>query len=141
MDLPGYGWAKVPEAIRLAWKPMVEGYLERRRERIALAFLIVDARHAASKLDLSMHAWLESEKIPYLVAATKADKLKSRERGRAERVMSESFEREGDGPGPMMISSETGDGVRGLWRHLDAALGTWWERVGAKSGAPRPVPR
>ena len=130
VDLPGYGWAKVPEAIRRAWKPMVDGYLERRRERIALAFLIIDSRHAASELDLSMQAWLEEAQVPYLIAATKSDKLKSRERSRSERGLRGSYGGLPEEGGPFLISSETGDGVRGLWRHMDAALATWWETVG-----------
>ena len=130
VDLPGYGWAKVPEAIRRAWKPMVDGYLERRRERIALAFLVIDSRHAASELDLSMQAWLEQAQVPYLITATKSDKLKSRERSRSERGLRESYGGLPVESGPFLISAETGDGVRGLWRHLDAALATWWETVG-----------
>jgi GTP-binding protein len=141
VDLPGYGWARVPEAIRRAWKPMVEGYLERRRERIALAFLVIDARHKAQELDLSMHEWLEEAGVPYLIAATKSDKLKQNERSRSLRGLRESYEVGEAGIGPLLVSSETGDGTKELWRHTDAALETWWDKVGQRAGAPRPVPR
>ncbi len=75
VDLPGYGWARVPELVRRSWKPMVEGYLDRRRRRIALALLIVDSRREATQLDLTMKQWLEAKEIEYVVAATKSDKL------------------------------------------------------------------
>jgi GTP-binding protein len=129
VDLPGYGWARVPEAVRRAWKPLVEGYLERRRPRIALALLIVDSRHEASELDLTMHEWLESKRIPYRVAATKSDKLNAAERRRAARVMLDGF---GGGVGPpLLVSARSGDGIRELWRELDRALDGWSAASGA----------
>lgn len=135
VDLPGYGWAKVPEAVRRAWKPMVEGYLERRRERIALAFLVVDSRLEPRELDLTMHEWLESKEIPYVVAATKSDKLNASGKTRSARAMREGF---GDA---VQVSVQSGLGMRDLWRRLDGALETWWETRGAESGAPRPLRR
>jgi len=134
VDLPGYGWARVPEAIRRSWKPMVEGYLERRRERLALALLIVDSRHEASDLDLNMHGWLETEAIPYLVAATKTDKLNAKGKSRARRAMDEGFGTSGVAGGPVMVSVRSGEGIREVWRHVDAALAAWRERVGADAG-------
>jgi GTP-binding protein len=141
VDLPGYGWAKVPETVRRSWKPMVEACLARRRERLALALLIVDSRHEASELDLVMREWLETEQIPYVVAATKSDKLTARGRARSERNMLEGFGDCGVAGRPLMVSVRSGVGIRELWRYVDAALGSWWESVGAESGAPRPVPR
>ena len=75
VDLPGYGYARAPVEVRRSWKPMVEGFLDARRERIALALLVVDARHSASPLDLTMRDWLEAKEIPYLVAAACACSL------------------------------------------------------------------
>ena len=135
VDLPGYGWARVPEAVRRAWKPMVEGYLERRRERIALALLVVDARHEARELDLTMHEWLESNEVPCVVAATKSDKLTTSARARSERAIREGF------GSAVLVSAQSGLGVRELWRRLDAALESWWDETGAESGAPGPLPR
>ena len=53
VDLPGYGYAKVPEAIRRTWAPMVEGFLVRSRESIALGIIVVDARRPR-------HPWMLS---------------------------------------------------------------------------------
>ena len=80
VDLPGYGYAKVPRAERESWKPMVEGFLTRRRERIALTLLVVDARRDSTELDGMMRDWLDDREIPYVVAATKADKLSANQR-------------------------------------------------------------
>lgn len=141
VDLPGYGWAKVPEAIRQAWKPMVENYLDRRHERIALAMLIIDARHEASELDLAMHSWLEARGTPYVVVATKSDKLNSSGRARATRTLAGAFGDSGRASGPLMLSAKDGSGLRELWRELDGALAEWWSATGSAMGAPRPVPR
>lgn len=122
VDLPGYGFARVPQAVRQAWRPMVEGYLERRRDRIALAFLVVDARHRPSELDLTMRDWLKSMEIDYLIAATKADKLSGNGRDRARRTLEREI---GGSPlaAPILCSAKTGLGVKEMWRHLDRALG------------------
>src|SRR5262245_66136744 len=57
VDLPGYGYAKAPRSVREQWGPMVEGFLERRREDIALAIVLVDERHEPSDLQVTMLAW------------------------------------------------------------------------------------
>jgi GTP-binding protein len=121
VDLPGYGYAKVPEAVRRAWGPMVEGFLERRAERIALAFLVVDARHEPAKLDATMLEWLEARDVPYLVAATKSDKLSGNGRARAIRTVREKLPGT-PVAGPVLVSAESGLGIREVWRHLDRAL-------------------
>ena len=122
VDLPGYGWARVPLAVREAWKPMIEGFLERRSGRIALAFLIVDSRREATELDAMMREWLDDRRIPYVVAATKADKLSGNQRARVSKTLSPIVGRAGVCPHPVLVSVRTGLGVRELWRHLDAAL-------------------
>jgi GTP-binding protein len=121
VDLPGYGYAKVSAAVRRSWRPMVEGYLERRRRRIALALLVVDAQVEATDLDLTMRDWLASRRIPFVVAATKADRLSASGRARAARRLALSF---GADPalGPLLVSPRTGLGLRRLWASLDAAL-------------------
>ena len=85
VDLPGYGYAKVPESVRKTWGPMIEGALERRRDRIVLAIHVVDARHEPTRLDQVMQEWLKAREISYLVTATKADKLSGNARARAVR--------------------------------------------------------
>lgn len=74
VDLPGYGYAKVPDQIRSGWQHLIEGYL-RNRENIKLSLLIIDARHDPTKLDLAMMEWLEYYAIPYGLVLTKSDKV------------------------------------------------------------------
>jgi GTP-binding protein len=76
VDLPGYGYARVPVAIKSEWGPMIEKYLAS-RENLVLSIAIIDARHGPTKLDLMLKAWLESNEQPFIVVATKADKLSS----------------------------------------------------------------
>jgi len=133
VDLPGYGWARVPESVRRSWKPMVESYLDRRRRRIALALLIVDSRHAATELDLTMKQWLDGKDIEYVVAATKSDKLPASGRARQDRALLEQFGASTVCERPLVVSATTGRGIRELWRHVDTALDAWWDRT-AKEG-------
>ena len=121
VDLPGYGYARVPESVRKTWGPMIEGALERRRERIVLAVHVMDARHDPTRLDRVMQEWLTAKKIPYLVAATKADKLSASARARASRSLAADLE---SGPvvPPILVSSQTKMGIQSLWKHLDRVL-------------------
>jgi GTP-binding protein len=121
VDLPGYGYARVPESIRKAWGPMIEGALERRRERIVLALLVIDARHDPTRLDLVMETWLKAREIPYAVMATKVDKLSGNGRARAEKKLKAQFENGPVGP-PQMVSAEKATGIRPLWGLLDKVL-------------------
>ena len=74
VDLPGYGYAKVPEQIRTSWGKMIEQYLKS-RDQLSLVVQLVDSRHEPTELDLMMVGWLDYYEIPFVVALTKADKL------------------------------------------------------------------
>jgi GTP-binding protein len=89
VDLPGYGYAKVPLHIRQTWKPMVESYLQT-REDIRLVILIIDARRGASAEDLNLLDWLDSHRIPSLIVLTKTDKLSQIERAQQKKNLSEN---------------------------------------------------
>lgn len=75
VDLPGYGYAKVPKEIKERWGPMIEGYLSNRKELKGVVF-ILDIRHLPTEDDRSMKEWLEYYNIPTIYVATKADKIK-----------------------------------------------------------------
>ena len=76
VDLPGYGYARVPRDVKKHWGPMVEKYLATRPE-LVLSIVITDSRHEPTELDLLMKEWLEARGKPFLIVATKADKLSS----------------------------------------------------------------
>lgn len=74
VDLPGYGYARVPDAVRREWRGMLEGYLTRRPSLVGLV-LIMDARHPLTQLDRQMIEWFAPTGRPMHVLLTKADKL------------------------------------------------------------------
>jgi len=124
-DLPGYGYARVPEAMRRGWERLVESYLEG-REALALCVFLVDARHDPSSGDETLSGYLEHRRLPYLLVATKADKL-----GRGELSQRLGQLREGIGRAAIevaAVSSKTGAGVDGLWRAIRAAVKSHRER-------------
>ena len=74
VDLPGYGYARVPSEVKKHWGPMVENYLAT-RPNLVLSILIADSRREPTRLDLLMREWLEMRGKPFIIVATKADKL------------------------------------------------------------------
>lgn len=74
VDLPGYGYAKVPEQIKTGWRKLVEDYISTRKN-IKLVFELMDSRHDPTYLDQLMINWLEYYEINYAIVLTKADKI------------------------------------------------------------------
>src|SRR5690242_18278068 len=73
VDLPGYGYARVPQALREQWRHLMDGYLRRSTDTLAGVVLVMDARHPLTPLDQQLIAWLGE--LRCLVLLTKADKL------------------------------------------------------------------
>jgi GTP-binding protein len=76
VDLPGYGYAKVPGRVRRDWPEMIEGYLLE-REPLVQVFVLVDGAIGPTPLDEQMLDWLRANGVPHTVVATKSDKVKS----------------------------------------------------------------
>ena len=74
-DLPGYGFAKVPEKLRAHWRYLMQTYFNR-RESLRGVVLVMDIRHPLRDFDLQMLAWCDAACVPCHVLLTKADKLK-----------------------------------------------------------------
>ena len=77
VDLPGYGYAKVPQSEKDRWAKLMESYFA--AQRIDLGVFIVDARHAPTNNDITMARWFLDSKCPFVVVANKLDKLKKSE--------------------------------------------------------------
>lgn len=75
VDLPGYGYAKVPEAVKREWQRHLADYLQRRRSLQGLV-LLMDVRHPLSEFDEMMLGWADEQDMPVHILLTKADKLK-----------------------------------------------------------------
>ena len=78
VDLPGYGYAKVPKAEKERWARLIESYFAA-KDLINLGVLIVDARHKPTANDVIMAQYFQDSGRPYLVVANKLDKLKKSE--------------------------------------------------------------
>jgi GTP-binding protein len=75
VDLPGYGYARVPEAVKRAWARQIEQYLQHRRSLRGLV-LVMDVRHPLRDFDRRMIEWCGAAHMPVHILLTKADKLK-----------------------------------------------------------------
>ena len=113
VDLPGYGFAKVPQEKTAQWKGLIESYLLGRRS-LRLAVVLLDARRAWMRKDLELREWFEFHKLPYMVAATKVDKLKTQR----EKQASVKALREGYAGELIECSAVTGRGVREIWQAI-----------------------
>ena len=78
VDLPGYGFAKVPANVKKNWGNIIETYLSSEREKIV--FLLLDIRRIPSNEDIEMLEWLEHFDIEYYIIFTKNDKVSNNER-------------------------------------------------------------
>jgi len=90
VDLPGYGYAKVPEAIRREWGPLVEGYLKAGRDLRAV-ILLLDARQGATEKDLQMKQLLDEFLLDCIPVLTKIDKLRKTARHAQCRTVAEAL--------------------------------------------------
>lgn len=122
VDLPGYGYARVPESTRRNWERLVATYLERRRALVGVV-LIVDARRGITELDRRLIELLAPTDVALHVLLTKADKLK---RGRARRALDdarEALESDGVEATLQLFSAATGEGIDDVHSVLDTWLG------------------
>ncbi len=120
VDLPGYGYAKVPESMRKKWQPMMDEYLSSRKE-LALVVQLVDLRHDPTELDYLMHQWLDSYQIPSVIVATKSDKLKFQAKMTNLKKIKNSFPSLA-GENIFSFSAKTGDGKQLLWKKIHEAF-------------------
>jgi GTP-binding protein len=130
-DLPGYGYAKVPEAVRQGWARLVVSYLDGRLP-LALCVFLVDARHEPMEGDEMLRAYLEDRRLPYVLAANKTDKLGHGERSRR----MESLRRwiGPHGRDVIAVSGRDGTGVESLWAAIRGAAAERREDLRQRKG-------
>ena len=78
VDLPGYGFAKIPKQESDKWKKMLENYLKNNSD-LRLVLILIDARRGLMQIDKTMMDWFDYFKIKYKIILTKVDKLSSNE--------------------------------------------------------------
>lgn len=124
VDLPGYGYAKVPEQMRAGWKKLIEDFLQR-GEPIAVAMQLIDSRQEPTPLDLMMMDWLEYYEIPYLLVLTKADKLPASKLNKQVEAYETRFQSqltEGCCKGIVPFSVVSGGGKTGLVKMIELSF-------------------
>ena len=122
VDLPGYGYAKVSNADRERWDDLINSYFEAPRHHTLLVQLL-DCRHAPSADDLQMLRYLHYHRIPYVVALTKADKLKKSQLAKTQ----EDFENICRPYGCQKVVLTSGENGYGIYRSEDK--GKSWIRI------------
>lgn len=136
VDLPGYGYAKVPLAVKKDWRPMMETYLAK-RANLRGVVLILDIRRVPNEDDLQMLAWLRAYSIPPIVVITKCDKLSKNERARQTAVITATLRIEkGD---LTFFSALSKEGKDAVWARIDAALAPDDAEAGEFAGEAGPV--
>ncbi|WP_456436304.1 ribosome biogenesis GTP-binding protein YihA/YsxC [Thermovibrio ammonificans] len=115
VDLPGYGFAKVPLKEQQRWRELIESYLKG-RDRLKGVFLLVDSKVGPTEKDLQMKEWLDFFGIPYTVVATKVDRLKASQRRNLEERIKKAL-----GGGDFKVipfSAKTREGREALLREI-----------------------
>ncbi len=121
VDLPGYGYAKVAKGEKRRWAEMMEGYFQQERN-IKLVVQLVDMRHKPSEDDYIMMRFLQDAGLPFIVAATKSDKLNKTQYKERSEALREELAEFGDGLVIIPFSSEKGDGVDLLKEQIESVL-------------------
>ncbi len=139
VDLPGYGYAKVPLAKKNDWQKHLSQYLHERKSLMGLV-LLMDIRHPLQSFDTMMLEWAADMEMPVHILLTKSDKLK---RGAAKKSLLDvcqylTVENLTDLVSVQLFSSHNGDGVEGL----EAVLSGWLlpAQDGSAGGEIEPYP-
>jgi len=117
-DLPGYGYARVPEDMRRGWEALVTSYLVG-REPLALGVFLVDLRHEPMEGDRLLRTFLDHHGLPYVIAAAKADTLGRGEVTRRVDALRRSLGHRALDVLP--VSAKTGEGLPPLWKTIRTA--------------------
>ncbi len=119
VDLPGYGFARVPVEVRKQWEPMIRNYINRRQELKAV-ILLFDIRRIPNKDDIQMLDWLEEYNVPTIPVITKVDKVSASKRSiHIQKIIAEtdlslhSFS---------LFSAVTKEGRDDVWERIKNAL-------------------
>lgn len=130
VDLPGYGYAKVPKAVRKSWGPMVENYLKTRRagehtvpeasQGLCAVVVILDIRRLPNQGDHDLLAWLAHYEVPALVVLTKVDKLKKNQQAKQRSAIARELST--DPSSLILVSGTTGLGKQELWKAIESRL-------------------
>lgn len=114
-DLPGYGYARAPRAIVGEWPKFIEPYLSE-RETLRLCVCLVDSNVPPQKSDAQLMEWLEKNERPFVIVATKVDRISGNDLARSLKALTNEF-----GVKPLPYSSKSGRGRDELWKMIRSA--------------------
>jgi GTP-binding protein len=120
VDLPGYGFAKVPLSVRKAWGPMVESYF-RTRPNLKGVVVILDIRRDPNNSDKELLNWLNQYDIRSIVVLTKSDKLSHSKIKERARLIGEEL-KEFSANDPSIFSAKTRKGRELIWDKIESAI-------------------
>lgn len=115
VDLPGYGYARVPKTMRESWQDLIEGYLNERESLKAVVVIIDIRRKEIPETDIHMMEYLADVNVPCIPVMTKVDKLNRSQRARMKKLHDRQLPDVGR---PTLFSSITREGVPELWKRL-----------------------
>jgi len=126
VDLPGYGFAKVPTQVKRDWGKIIEEYLKSERKK--LVFVLLDIRRIPSQDDLELIEWLKHYEIDYKIIFTKVDKLSNNERVKQLKELKKKIDI--DGERAMFFSSLSKYGKNEVLEFIGAYIQTGGSEVG-----------
>ena len=120
VDLPGYGYANVPETEKAKWGQMIERYLQK-SDMLKTVFLLVDIRHEPGANDRQMYDWIVSNGYQPVIIATKADKIRRSQLQKQIRLIRSGLEAAA-GTVILPFSALTKSGVEEIRKQIEAVL-------------------
>ena len=120
VDLPGYGYAKVSEAVKAKWGKMIENYLHQ-SPTLKAVFLLVDIRHEPSGNDKLMYRWICDNGYEPIIVATKLDKIKRSQVQKHLKMLRQGLELL-SGTQVIPFSAETKQGREEIWELMDTLI-------------------
>lgn len=117
VDLPGYGYANVSEAVKAKWGKMIERYLQK-SEQLRMVFLLVDIRHAPSANDKHMYSWIMENGFYPAIIATKLDKINRSQVAKHLKMIKEGLD-VAEGTPIVPYSSVTKQGRDEVWELIE----------------------
>ncbi len=121
VDLPGYGYAKVSKSMQESWAKFINDYLAKREELVGI-IMIIDIRHPPTKDDMTMYNWVKQSGLPYLLVATKADKIARGKWLKNRKIIQEKLAMDQDAS-LVCFSATSGQGVEEVKSWLQNNLG------------------
>lgn len=119
VDLPGYGYAKVPAVVKREWGPMVERYITN-RPNLKAVVLLIDIRRTPRVEEFSLMDWLHHYRKPTILVLTKADKLSKTKQIKQARMIAETLGVDMDDL--VLFSAKSGLGKNLLWELIEQVI-------------------